>query len=116
MPPGQRLAYIGLAISADWLRLKKHRVVGEVTVLYDRNVIPARIIHLNDVEIHNFWRSGRNTQEAVLENFRLVGARWVAADYVPSWADTTGWCKVGGIGVNTAYIRPLRGQECVSQL
>jgi hypothetical protein len=112
MSPGEKVGYIGLAISADWLRLKKHRVVGEVTVLYDRDLWPARPIVLNQIEILKFWQADPEAQDAVLAEFRNAGARWVAADYVPPWANTGGWCRVGGDGVNTTFIRPLVGQTC----
>jgi hypothetical protein len=114
MPAAQQTAYIGLAISADWLRLSKHRVVGEITVLYDRDAWPARRVVLNEAELHKFWRLEESCQEEVFEQFRRAGAQWVAADYVPGWADTGGWCEVGGNGVNKTFIRPLVGQTCVN--
>jgi hypothetical protein len=110
MRPGERVGYIGLAISADWLRLKQHRVVGEITVIYDRDVWPARRVTLNQSEIAKFWRADKVSQEAIFEEFRRAGARWVAADYVPPWADTCGWSLVGGKGVDSTYIRPLTDQ------
>jgi hypothetical protein len=68
MRPGKRVGYIGLAISADWLRLNRHRVVGEITVRYDRDIWPARRVILNQSEIHNFWRAETACQEETPRN------------------------------------------------
>ena len=113
MDSGEKVGYIGLAMSADWLRLRNHRVVGEVTVQYDRDMWPAQRIVLNTAQIHKFWLSEQSSQEALFASFRDAGARWVAADYVPSWANTSGWCQIGGHGVDTTFIRSLTDQECV---
>lgn len=107
LEPKEKIAYIGLAISADWVRLNQNRIIAEITVLYDRNDSPARAVYLNDREIVTFWRSEPGVQERVLEEFRKAGATWAVADYVPSWADTSGWVRVGGDGVNTTFLRKL---------
>ena len=113
MPAGEKVGYIGLAISADWLRLRNHRVIGEVTVRYDRDISPAQRVVLNQAQIEKFWQSEQSSKEALLTSFRDAGARWVAADYVPPWANTSGWCRIGGHGGETTFIRPLTGEECI---
>ena len=97
---GDRVAYIGNALSAAWVGLDGAQIVA---------FVPTRTTH-NDSELgrplqysfentDSFWRASPENRQRVFSAFRRAGARWVVADEVPGWADTTGWQIAGTSGV-----------------
>ncbi|MES1261580.1 MAG: hypothetical protein ABUS49_07590 [Acidobacteriota bacterium] len=111
---GDRVAYIGNALSAAWVELDGAHIVA---------FVPTRVTH-NDAEwgrplqysfeqTDTFWHDGPEAQGRVLSAFRQAGARWVVADEVPKWADTSAWNVAGVTGnlregdFNSTYYRRL---------
>jgi hypothetical protein len=98
--PGDRVAYIGSSLGAAHVGLERAQIVA---------VVPQRITHDDRVagrplvmtfpQPDAFWRSGPDIQQKALAAFRSVGAKWVFADNVPQWADTTGWRAAGATSV-----------------
>jgi hypothetical protein len=90
--PGDRVAYIGLSINAAHVGLEQSQVVAMVPeyITHDDGAW-GRPVEITFPKPHDFWRRSREDQERVLEAFRRVGAKWVFADTVPKWADTSGW-------------------------
>jgi hypothetical protein len=97
LQPGERVAYIGFELVAEYLSLDRAHIVA---------VVPERITHndkawgrpldFNFPNSDEFWRSSPQTQQRVFDAFRSVGAKWVFADTVPPWANITGWQMAGG--------------------
>lgn len=107
LKPGDRVAYIGFALGAAHVGLEQAQIVA---------AIPERITHDDKLwgrplvfefpKPHDFWRRSREDQERVFQAFRSVGAKWVFADTVPKWADTSGWTVASYMDMGTYRVRP----------
>jgi hypothetical protein len=109
---GDKIAYIGLAIRADWVRVLGARVIAETTVKYEKQDDIAMTLRLNPVEIEKFWRLDPSQQNRVLQAFSKAGAKFVVADIVPPWASTAGWRRLQArlfhpLGTGYVYIKTL---------
>ncbi len=91
---GAKIAYIGNSMSADWARLLDASIVAEVPVGFDRSPGLQLRVLLNIQDLESFWRAAPETQQKVLDLFRQAGAEAVAADFVPEWANTSGWIRL----------------------
>jgi hypothetical protein len=92
---GDRIAYIGAAINADWARLDGLRIVAEISVKYNVNDASGQTTSNRDTtEVESFWKADLGRQQLVFDLFRNAGARFVVADCVPEWASTVGWTKL----------------------
>jgi hypothetical protein len=92
LTPGDRVAYIGLSINAAHVGLERAQVVAMIPeyITHD-NGAWGRPVLIRFPKPHDFWARSREDQDRVFEAFRSVGAKWVFADTVPEWADTSGW-------------------------
>ena len=107
LKPGDRVAYMGFSLGAAHVGLERAQIVATV---------PERITHDDKIwgrplvftfpKPDEFWCSSPQMQQQVFNAFRSVGAKWVFADNVPSWADTSGWQVAGGA---TAF---KKGDRC----
>ena len=108
LQPGDRVAYIGFTLGAAHVGLERAHIVA---------VVPDRITHDDKMmgrplvfsfpRPHDFWGRSREDQERVFQAFRSVGAKWVIADTVPKWADTTGWQVAAYMDHGTYQVRPF---------
>jgi hypothetical protein len=73
--PGERIAYIGLPISAYWARLLGVRIVAEVPLQYDREQNFWRKLRLRHPDVDAFWRADTDSQRRILDTFAGTGAR-----------------------------------------
>jgi hypothetical protein len=94
LKPGDRVAYIGSSMDADWARLDQVKIVAEVPVIWDRQPVLMRRVLANNREIDAFWHASREQQERVYEAFRKAGAAMVVADRLPKDVETPGWQRV----------------------
>ena len=119
MNTGDRIAYVGLPITAYWARLAGVQIIAEVPPDYDRDPLTGRLLY-GHAQIDAFWRAEPSRQQRILEAFAQIGAEWVVADMAPSWADTAGWIKLKTVsrsqreGSMETYARPLRHEPRVS--
>ena len=92
LQPGDRVAYIGFSLGAAHVGLEQAQIVAAVPeqVTHDDRLW-GRPLMFEFPKPRNFWRRSREDQERVFDAFRKVGAKWVFADTVPKWADTSGW-------------------------
>jgi hypothetical protein len=89
--PGDRIAYIGQGLDAEWARLTGARVVAEVPVRWIRNDDLSRVVQPDKTEVDSFWRSDNRRREEVYAAFRQAGASIAVADEIPSGIDPGGW-------------------------
>ncbi len=89
---GDKIAYIGLGINADWARLDKVRIVSEIPVRYLR---PSTLFGSKLIDdpglISAFWHADPATQNKVLDAFRAAGARMVVTDGLYSPKEAAKW-------------------------
>ncbi len=107
--PETKVAYVGLAINAHWVRLIGARIVAEVPFKYDRNSNLSHSLRDDLTEIEQFWRSGPDVRAKVVRAFRDSGAEVIVADHVPQWAspESAGWRRVGSTSTYV-YASPTR--------
>ncbi|MBE2199753.1 MAG: hypothetical protein IAE79_14155 [Anaerolinea sp.] len=83
LQPGDHVGIIGYGFDAFWARLARVKIVAEM---------PPEAADA-------FWLAGDEVQEQVLAAFAYSGAQAIVAEYVPAYADTSGWQPVG----NSSY-------------
>jgi hypothetical protein len=93
--PGDRIAWIGEAIVAEWVRLDGAKIVAEVPVRYDRlEANRFRSVITNQAEIEDFWHAPAPVKARVLDLFRQEGVTFVMVDRIPEGVDSDGWRRV----------------------
>ena len=93
--PGDRIAWIGEAINAEWARLDGAKIVAEIPVRYDRQEnLLFRWVITNQTEIKAFWDAPPQVKAQILDLFRKQGAKFVMVDRVPEGVDSAGWNRV----------------------
>ncbi len=117
--PGDKVAYLGPGMHAEWARLDGVRVVAEVPLTYSRNRS-----FLNNLEIDNpdqveaFFKTDEAGRQRVLDAFRKVGAKMLVTDgfysedFVKNWPRVLPaqdphlpeWSKEGFSQLNTRYL------------
>jgi hypothetical protein len=79
--PGDKVAYIGPAINAEWARLAHVKIVAEIPLMYSRNRGFLNNQHIDDpTQIRRFFTADPETREHVLNEFRKAGAKIVVTD------------------------------------
>ena len=69
---------------------------GETAVaLHELGLQPGDRVGIIGYGFDAFWLGGDNVQGQVLPAFARSGAQAIVAEYVPAYADTTGWQQVG---------------------
>jgi hypothetical protein len=91
---GERVAFIGLAKDADWVRILECRTVAEVPIVYETSHGLINSYAWNLGNIGKFLKSDEASREEVYEAFRKAGA--VIAIGVPFPDDQTsqGWTRL----------------------
>src|SRR5581483_2086109 len=107
LAPGDRVAYIGFALGAAHVGVEQAHIVAAVPerITHD-DKRPGRPLVFEFPKPHDFWRRSREDQQRVFDAFRSVGAKWVFADTVPKWADTSGWKVAAPMDKNTYFAKP----------
>jgi 4-amino-4-deoxy-L-arabinose transferase-like glycosyltransferase len=104
---GDRVAYIGFSLGAAHVGLERAQIVATVPERISHDDLTwGRPLVFTFPKPDEFWRSSSQDQRRVLETFRRVGAKWVFADCVPTWADTSGWQVAGESHSFYPYERP----------
>jgi 4-amino-4-deoxy-L-arabinose transferase-like glycosyltransferase len=105
--PGDLVAYIGFSLGSAHVGLEQAHIVATVPERTSHDdTLPGRPYMFTFQKPDEFWRSSPAVQQQVLDAFRSVGAKWVFADCVPNWADTTGWQVAGESRVFRGGDRP----------
>ncbi|MFL6452306.1 MAG: ArnT family glycosyltransferase [Bryobacteraceae bacterium] len=92
--PGDRIAWIGQSIDAEWASIDRVTIVAEVPVVWDRKEGLFRKVSANEKEIETFWSSSPEVKAKVFDAFRKEGAAFVIVDKIPSGVDQTGWHRL----------------------
>ena len=97
--PGDKVAYIGNALSAAWVVLDDAQIVAFIpTRTTHDDSKPGRPLQYSFRKTDAFWRATPAEQQQALDAFRAAGAQWAIADEVPEWAETSGWKSAGTSG------------------
>lgn len=94
LAPGDRVAFIGRSIDADWVRLAQARIVAEIPVIWHRASDLHRTLQTDFREPDAFWAAPPEIQAVVLKAFRQAGASVVIATSPPASAAMAGWRRV----------------------
>ena len=89
---GDKVAYIGPSVDADWARLAGVKIVAEIPLSYQRNrrLLNNTLIDKAD-DIKRFWTDPGPGRAAVIDVFRHAGAKMIVTDgyfdreFVNSW-------------------------------
>jgi hypothetical protein len=89
---GDKIAYIGPAVDADWARLARVKIVAEIPLIYERVQRPMNnTLRPNTQDTVGFWTTTPERRAAILDGFRRAGARLLVTDgfyeeqFVRSW-------------------------------
>jgi hypothetical protein len=89
---GDKVAYIGPSVDAEWARLVHVRIVAEIPLTYDRNqLFLNNTLRDRTDDIKKFWELDERKRQVVLQAFRNAGAKMVVTDgfydreFVASW-------------------------------
>lgn len=95
LQPGDRIAWIGEAINAEWARIDGAKIVAEIPVRYDHQEdLLFRWNITNKAEIEAFWSAPPSVKKHVLDLFGKEGAKFVMADRIPAGVENAGWHRV----------------------
>jgi hypothetical protein len=76
---GDKVGVIGYAYDSFWARLAKVRIVAEMDV----------------ADIEDLWRGNSALEYSILQAFAKAGVSAIVAEYVPEYAQLSGWHQVG---------------------
>jgi hypothetical protein len=91
---GDRIAWIGYPLDAEWASMLNVRIVAEVPVLSKRDGGIFRRGTPDKREVNAFWNANSEQRAHVFEAFRKVGATIVVTDQIPPHAEAEGWRQV----------------------
>ena len=91
--PGDRIAFVGTGISADWVRLAKAKVVAEVPASWERGTM-LNIVEENEQNSVRFFQLDETSRDKVYGAFRCAGAVIAVASHVPRDARLDDWRPV----------------------
>ncbi len=94
LKPGDRVAYVGSAISADWLRLAKVQAVAEVPVKWQRGPKLLNTVEANEDEAVRFFQLDDAQREKVYATFRAAGATIAVTNRIPGPGTAGEWKPV----------------------
>ena len=93
--PGDRIAWIGEAINAEWARVDGAKIVAEIPVRYDHQEdLLFRWNITNKAEIKAFWDAPPPVKDRVFDLFRKEGVKFVMVDTIPDGVESAGWNRV----------------------
>jgi hypothetical protein len=91
--PGDKIAYSGISMNADWVRLAGCKIVAEVPITYDREQGWKNFVIANKQYQTAFAELDDKDRETVLDAFRRAGAVIAVVDGLPKGANQTGWTR-----------------------
>ncbi len=92
---GDKAAYIGPGINAEWARLAHVKIVAEVPLMYARHASLLYNQHIDDTtQIDTFFRLDSAARERVLQVMRDAGAKIVVTDGYFSKKYVNGWSRL----------------------
>jgi hypothetical protein len=94
LKPGSRIAYVGSAISADWVRIANAKVVAEVPVKWERGKQLLNIVEGHVEDPSRFFRLDDATRERVYSVFRGAGAVIAVTNQIPSGGRQGDWKRL----------------------
>jgi hypothetical protein len=89
--PGDRIAWIGEPMEAEWPSLDHLQIVAEIPVLSRRDNSISRRAYADKQEINAFWSAPPEQKARVFDAFRQAGAKIVVVDRLPKGVDASGW-------------------------
>ena len=93
--PGDKVAYIGPGMNADWARLAQVKIVAEIPLMYARHASLLYNKHVDDpAQIDGFFALDPARREQVLQVMRDAGAKIVVTDGYFSKKYVSGWPRV----------------------
>jgi hypothetical protein len=93
--PGDKVAYIGPGINAEWARLAQAKIVAEVPLMYARTASFMNNLHVDDTrEIETFFKGSPEMQQHVLDTFRSAGAVMAVTDGYFSYGLSNSWSRI----------------------
>ena len=106
--PGDRVAVIGEAMTANWARLARVHVVADIPASYDQQgwAIPfvrasvERLVH----PAEDFWNAPDSTRKAVLEKLKAAGIREVVSTTKQPKLDAS-WTPLPGTSLSLLFLQ-----------
>jgi hypothetical protein len=92
--PGDRIAFIGLAKDADWVRILECRTVAEVPIVFETSTGLLNSVIWDQRNIKTFLKSDDASRERVYDAFRKAGAVMAIAVPYPREETARGWKRV----------------------
>lgn len=92
---GDKIAYIGPAVDADWARLAGIKIVAEIPLIYLRNEkLLNNTLNDNARDIRDFWNDPGPGRAEALSAFVKAGARMLVTDGFYEGQYVAGWKRV----------------------
>ena len=92
---GDKVAYIGPSVDAEWARLAHVRIVAEIPLTYDRNqLFLNNTLRDRSDDIKKFWEIDERKRQEILQDFRNAGAKMVVTDGYYDRDFVAGWKRV----------------------
>ena len=92
--PGERIAYIGSTMSADWVRLAQAKVVAEVPIRWDRGTRLMNTVEPNEESTIRFFQLDKADRAKVYQAFRSAGAQLAVTTRIPAGGKAADWTRV----------------------
>jgi hypothetical protein len=92
--PGERVAYIGSTISADWVRLAQAKVVAEVPIRWDRGTRLMNTVEPNEESTIRFFQLDETERAKVYQAFQSAGAQIAVTTRIPAGGNASDWTRV----------------------
>lgn len=91
LKPGDRIAYVGSAISADWVRIVKAQVIAEVPVRWVRGRMMLNTVEAHEEYPTQFFKLDEASREKVYDTFRSAGAIMAVTNRIPAGGTAGDW-------------------------
>jgi hypothetical protein len=91
---GDRLAFVGTGISADWVRLLHAKVVVEMPLKWERGLMLLNTVDMNAEDKRRFFQLDDVEREKVYDAFRSAGAVIAIANTIPREGRQGDWVRL----------------------
>jgi hypothetical protein len=92
--PGERVAYIGSTMSADWVRLAHAKVVAEVPIRWDRGTRLMNTVEPNEESTIRFFQLNEAERAKVYRAFQSAGAQIAVTTRIPAGGNAGDWKRL----------------------
>jgi hypothetical protein len=92
--PGERVAYIGSTMSADWVRLAQAKIVAEVPIRWDRGTRLMNTVEPNEESTIRFFQLGEDERAKVYQAFQSAGAQIAVTTRIPAGGSAGDWARL----------------------